>query len=204
MRDGMRKTRLASFGARPALVIALAFMMGSLAHGASHSSRLVVEARYFADSVIGETGLVHGKFPIERAIQPFRPLMGRLMEYDDDASLHIEAEGLALGSLYDFMENRARIRHLRFTGAAIEGRVSLTSKQAGLTCAAGFAGTIASRNAGLVVGTWDYRESPQFAPFDKALAEPGSFVTALAAVIGAVYGADATAPEGFVVDCVTP
>ena len=108
---------------------------------------------------------------------------------------------MALGSLYDFMENRVRLRHLRFTGATIEGRVSLTSKQAGLTCAARFAGAMAPRNAGLIVGVWDYRESPQFAPFEAALAEPGSFTTALAAVIGAVYGADAT---GHHVECVTP
>ena len=169
----------------PALVTAIALMAGSLAHGASAASRIVIEARYFADSVIGDRGLVRGKFPLERAIHPFRPLVRRLME-NEDASLLIQAEGLALGSLYDFMENRVRLRHLRFTGATIEGRVSLTSKQAGLTCAARFAGAMAPRNAGLIVGVWDYRESPQFAPFEAALAEPGSFTTALAAVIGAL------------------
>ena len=175
-----------------ASALILAIVAVSSAHGASPSVRLIVEATYAADSVNGDSGLIHGKFPLQRSVHPFRAVTGRLMKYanDPDATLRIEAEGLALGTLYDFMENRQRLRHLRFTGAAIEGRVSLASRAAGLTCAARFAGTIATRKGGLVVGAWDYREAPHLAPFDKAMAEPGSFVAALTAIIGVVYGPD--------------
>lgn len=173
-----------------AFVLALACVAGSVAHDASAAVRLMVEARYFTDSRNGESGLVRGKFPLQRSIHPFRALARRMMNYtgDADGALRIEAEGVALGSLYDYMENRMRLRHLRFTGVTIEGRVSLASRRAGLRCTATFAGTIAPRTAGLVVGVWDYRESPHLAPFVAALAEPGSFVAALAAIIGAVYG----------------
>ena len=207
-----------------ASALILAIVAGSSAHGASRSVRLIVEATYAADSVNGDSGLIHGKFPLQRSVHPLRAITGRLMKYanDPDATLRIEAEGLALGTLYDFMRDRMRLRHLRFTGASIEGRVSLSSKLAAMTCAARFEGTIAPRRAGIIVGVWDYRESPHLAPFDAAAAEPGSFVTALAAIIGVVYGPDpltaASADPhdavaraarnalegGAVVECVTP
>lgn len=184
-----------------AIAMALVCMAEGRAQGASQTVGLVIEATYAADSFNGERGLIHGKFPLQRSIHPFRLVAARLMKYaglrlrrgdggdlDADSTLHIEAQGLALGSLYDYMENRMRLRHLRFTGAVIEGRVSLTSRAAELTCAARFAGTIAASRSGLVVGAWDYREAPHRAPFDKALAQPGSFVAALAAIIGAIYG----------------
>ena len=179
-----------------ALCLVLAFMAESRAQDRPQPVRLVIAAQFSTDSRIGEQGLVHGNFPIARAIHPFRKLAARLMSHagvrlagDGVGLLHIEAQGLALGTLYDFMENSARLRHLRFTGATIEGSVSLTSERTGRTCAARFAGTIDARKGGLVVGVWDYREAPYFAPFDKALREPESFVAALMAVIATVYDA---------------
>ena len=159
----------------------------------------MVESHYFADSRIGDQGLVHGRFPITRSIRPFRKPASLLMNHagvrlasDGVGVLHIEAQGLALGTLYDFMENRVRLRHVRFTGATIEGRVTLRAMQDERRCSARFIGTIDSLRSGLVVGVWDYREAPNFAPFDKALSEPGSFVAALMTVINAVYGPSAT------------
>ena len=51
-----------------------------------------------------------------------------------------------------------------------------------------FAGVIKARKGIPVIIARDYRETPNLAPFDKALVEPGSFVAALAAVVGTVYG----------------
>ena len=174
----------------PSAVLVLAFMASSVAYGAPGTTRLVVEARYFADSMIGDKGLVRGRFPIDRPVHPFRRVAARLMKrlHDPGAVLHISAQGLALGSIYDFMENRARLRRLRYIGAVIEGRLSLSRADAGMTCAADFAGSIEPPKGSIIVGVRDVRESPQFAPFEAALAEPGSFVAALTAVIGAMNG----------------
>lgn len=177
-----------------ASALILAIVAGSSAHGASPSVRLIVEATYAADSVNGDSGLIHGKFPLQRSVHPLRAITGRLMKYanDPDATLRIEAEGLALGTLYDFMENRQRLRHLRFTGAAIEGRVSLASRAAGLTCAARFAGTIATRKGGLVV----YGPDPLIA----ASADPNDAIARHART-----ALDQTAEDPMpIVECVTP
>jgi hypothetical protein len=98
--------------------------------------------------------------------------------------LHVEILGTAQGILYDFIEDWQRVRHLRFIGARVQGRVILATAQRG-ACQACFAVAIKARGGIPVIVN---RELPNLARFGKALAEPGSFVAALAAVMGAVYG----------------
>ena len=170
-------------------------------HAAPATVRLEVDGSYIADSSYGEHGVVRGWFPIRRVFLPFKPLArsflghagARLVRGDDaEAVLHIEVLGGAHGMLYDFMEHWQRVRQLRFIGADIQGRVVLETA-AGLVCGARFAGEIRARTGIPIIIGRDYREAAGLAPFDQALAEPGSFVAALAAVIGAIYGPEALA-----------
>jgi hypothetical protein len=79
---------------------------------------------------------------------------------------------------------------VRFIGARLQGSITLTTA-GGATCEARFAGAIEARRGIPIIIARDYREAPNLAPFDEALVEPGSFVDALAAVMGAVYGREA-------------
>ena len=163
--------------------------------------RLEVDGGYIADSRYGEHGVVRGWFPIRRVLLPFKPLVRRFLGHagarlvrggDAEAVLRVEVLGGAEGMLYDFMEDWQRKRRLRFIGASLQGRVVLATA-AGVVCGARFAGEIRARKGIPIIIGRDYREAPGLAPFDQALAEPGSFVAALAAVIGAIYGPEALA-----------
>jgi hypothetical protein len=186
-------------------VIAVAMAWVEIAAAAAPATvRLEVDGRYAADSVYGEYGRVRGWFPVTRVFLPLIPLARRYLDHagarlvrggDADGTLRIEITGIAQGQLYDFMENRQRMRRLRFIGARVEGRVSLTS-DAGPTCGATFAGAIAARTGIPIIIGRDDREAANLAPFDQAIAEPGSLIAALAAVIGAAYGPAALAAAG--------
>lgn len=187
---------------RQPLAALLAILVVATAHAAAGGEpaapatvRLEVDGGYIADSRYGEHGVVYGWFPIRRVILPFKPLARRFLGYagarlvrgdDAEAVLRIVVLGGAHGMLYDFMEDQQRKRRLRFIGADVQGRVVLAA--AGVVCGARFAGHIRARKGIPVIIGRDYREAPNLAPFDEALAEPGSYVAALAAVVGAVYG----------------
>ena len=188
---------------RHLLAAMLAILVLAAVHGTAGDEpagpatvRLEVDGSYIADSRYGAYGVVPGWYPIRRVMLPFRSLArsflgyagARLMRDDDaEAVLHIEMIGGAHGRLYDFMEDWQRLRRLRFIGADIQGRVVL-AMAADRACGARFAGHIGARKGIPIIIGRDYREEPGLAPFDRALAEPGSFIAALAAVIGAVYG----------------
>lgn len=181
------------------ILILTAVQTAVAGYGVPATVRLEVDGDYVADSLYGEHGLVPGWFPVYRVFLPFRPLArgfldhagARLVRGDDaEAVLRVDVLGAAQGKLYDFMEDWQRLRHLRFIGATLWGRVTLTTVD-GATCEARFAGAIEARNGIPIIIARDYREAANLAPFAKALVEPGSFVAALAAVVGAVYGHDA-------------
>jgi hypothetical protein len=185
---------------RAAVLLGLLILMathGAVAGGATPATvRLEIDSAYAANGIYGEYGLVRGWFPVDRVFLPFKPLVrgfldhggARLVRGDDaEAVLQVEILGTAQGMLYDFSEDWQRVRRLRFIGARIQGHVILTSIGRG-ACQAQFAGAIEARSGIPIIIGRDYRESPNLAPFDKALVEPGSFVAALAAVMGAVYG----------------
>ncbi len=142
--------------------------------------------------------LIEGRFPMRRARLPFERLTTRLLGYAGarlvrtcseaaDATLSIEATGLALGQRYDLMEQLQRRRRLRFTGVRLDGRLSFDF-EAGTICSARFFGAVPPPSGMSVVSRPDYREDPAFAPFEAAFTRPGSFVSALTALVGAVYG----------------
>ncbi|MFP6742485.1 MAG: hypothetical protein VCD33_12815 [Alphaproteobacteria bacterium] len=183
-------------------VILLRFLMlmatyGAVAGGTTPATvGLEIDSAYAANGIYGEHGLVRGWFPVDRVFLPFKPLVRGFLDHagarlvrghDAQSMLHVEILGTAQGMLYDFSENWQRLRRFRFIGARVQGHVILSSAGRG-ACQALFAGAIEARSGIPIIIGRDYRENPNLAPFDKALAEPGSFVAALAAVIGAVYG----------------
>ena len=183
-------------------VVVLGLLALTAAGGASAGNeapttvRLEIDSAYAANGRFGEHGLVVGWFPVDRVFLPFRPLARKFLDHAGarlvrgdtaEAVLHIEVLGTAQGRLYDFMEDWQRLRRFRFIGARLQGRVTLTTT-GGATCEARFAGEVKARKGIPIIIARDHREAPQLAPFDKALVLPGSFVAALAAVVGAVYG----------------
>lgn len=197
-----------TMGRRSVRVIALALLLAAAAGpataardttGRSRTLRLVVTQSYAADSAIRDGRVIEGDFAIRRVAPfPFRRLARRLLAHagatlvdeEDtpaDGVLAIDVDGTALGRLYDIMENMQRGRSLRFNGALVRGELSLDTG-AGTVCVARFAGAVVP-GAGIQMSPGrDLREDPGFAPFDKAFDQPGSFVAALAMLVGEVYG----------------
>ncbi len=118
-----------------------------------------------------------------------------------DARLVIRLSGIARGQLYDSMERLARKRRLRYAAAQVSGEIAFSTADGRLVCRSAFDGE-AGETAGIpVVANRDLRESPLFAPFEAALAASGSFLDALAAVIGRVLGGPAPATRSAKVAC---
>ncbi len=185
---------------RAAVLLGLLMFMaphGAVAGSATPATvHLEIDSAYAANGLYGDHGLVRGWFPVDRVFLPFKPLVRGFLDHagarlirgaDAEAVLHVEILGTAQGMLYDFSEDWQRIRRLRFIGARVQGQVILTSAGHG-ACQASFAGAIEARSGIPIIIGRDYRENPNLAPFDKALVEPDSFVAALAAIMGAVYG----------------
>jgi len=157
-----------------------------------------IEARYVADKRFRDGAVEHGPFAIARLRLPLaRHAARRLAQAgvridegtaEGGARLVIRIEGVARGQLYDYMERLARKRGLRYAAADLRGEIAFLEPASGRVCRARFAGGAGSTASIPVVASRDARESPLFAPFDAALAAPGSFLDALDALVARVYG----------------
>lgn len=183
-----------------AALAALSAAAGAAA-AAPETVRLVVADAYAADSVFEDGRVRDGPVPVRRVRLPFERVAATLLGHagarlvadaPSDAILEVAAEGLALGRLYDYMENLQRYRSLRYAGARLAGRVTFAVR-GGPDCTAAFAGHVAADSGIPVRYGRDFREVANLAPFAEAFRRPGSFVTAMAALVGEVYGPAALA-----------
>ena len=181
-------------------IVILAFaavMLSPIPARSGETVRLVIDDSYGADSQFVENDRRIGRHEIRRVRLPYRRLVAKLLAHagarvaDDatesvDATMTITADGLALGQLYDYMDRLQRKRHLRFIAVHLTGRIEYVGD--GRACATAFSGRVGRTHGIPIVVGRDHREAPQFAPFDEAMRRPGSFVAALVALVGAVYG----------------
>ncbi len=159
--------------------------------------RLIVDDSYGADSRFVESDVQIGRYEIRRVSLPYKRFAAKLLAYagarlaDDatepvDATVTITADGLALGQLYDYADRLQRKRDLRFVAARLIGRIDYAGD--GRDCTVAFSARVGRTHGIPIIPDHDHREAPQFAPFDEALRRPGSFVAALVALVGVVYG----------------
>ncbi len=180
-----------------AILALVAAMLAPTSARSGDSVRLIVDDSYSADSRFVEGDVRVGRYEIRRVSLPYKRLAAKLLAYAgarlaDDATepvgaiVTITVDGLALGQLYDYADRLQRKRDLRFIAARLIGRIDYAGD--GRDCAVAFSARVGrTQGIPITVGR-DHREAPQFAPFDEAMRSPGSFVAALVALVGAVYG----------------
>ncbi len=180
-----------------AILALVAAMLAPTSARSGDSVRLIVDDSYSADSRFVEGDVRVGRYEIRRVSLPYKRLAAKLLAYagarvaDDaaepvDATVTITVDGLALGQLYDYADRLQRKRDLRFIAAHLIGRIDYAD--AGRDCAVAFSARVGRTHGIPIVPGRDHREAPQFAPFDEAMRAPGSFVAALVALVGVVYG----------------
>lgn len=180
-----------------AILALAAAMLSPTSVRSGDTVRLIVDDSYGADSRFVENEVRVGRTEIRRVSLPYKRLAAKLLAYagarlaDDaakpvDATVTITADGLALGQLYDYADRLQRKRDLRFIAARLAGRIDYAG--AGRDCTVGFSARVGRTHGIPIVAGRDHREAPQFAPFDEAMRAPGSFVAALVALVGVVYG----------------
>ena len=181
-------------------IVILAFaavMLSPIPARSGETVRLVIDDSYGADSRFVEGDVQIGRYEIRRVSLPYKRFTAKLLAYagarlaDDaaepvDATVTITVDGLALGQLYDYADRLQRKRDLRFIAARLVGRIDHAG--AGRDCIVAFSARVGRTHGIPIVAGRDHREEPRFAPFDGAMRRPGSFVAALVALVGAVYG----------------
>lgn len=201
---------------RPLLVLALAAALAAPARAGGESARparvaIEVIQSFVADSRFRNGAVEPGPFAVPRLRLPLARRAARLLAAAGatpvarpekaDARLAIRLSGVARGQVYDYMEHLARKHSLRYAAARVTGEIVFATTDGRLVCQSAFAGG-AGETAGMpVVANRDLRESPLFAPFEAALAAPGSFRDALAAVIERALGGPAPAARKAKVAC---
>ncbi len=180
-----------------AILALVAAMLAPTSARSGDSVRLIVDDSYSADSRFVEGDVRVGRYEIRRVSLPYKRLAAKLLAYAgarlaDDATepvgaiVTITVDGLALGQLYDYADRLQRKRDLRFIAARLIGRIDYAGD--GRDCAVAFSARVGRTQGIPIVPDRDHREAPQFAPFDEAMRAPGSFVAALVALVGVVYG----------------
>ncbi len=180
-----------------AILALAAAMVSPMPARSGDTVRLIVDDSYGADRRFVENKVHVGRYEIRRVSLPYKRFAAKLLAYagarlaDDatepvDATVTITADGLALGQLYDYADRLQRKRDLRFVAARLIGRIDYAGD--GRDCTVAFSARVGRTHGIPIVVGRDHREAPQFAPFDEAMRAPGSFVAALVALVGAVYG----------------